>query len=142
MHAAPWLAVRDVQASKRWYKYLLELESDDSDPDHPHRQEFDLLFSESKIVLMFHAWKGEPDIPLDRWFSNPEEPSRGHGIVLSFPVADFDAAKSRVRELKAEKVEDEFVYPDGTRGLMLRDPDGYALVIVYVKEERTLSRNG
>jgi hypothetical protein len=128
MQAVPWIAARHVQASKRWYQQLLRLE-DDGLPYHPHREEFDQLFSAGRVVLAFHAWDAEPELPLDRWLQSPDVAPLGRGVVLSFSVDDFNAAVVRAREMSAELIEDVFAYPNGVRALMLRDPDGYALVL-------------
>ena len=119
----PLIAVRDVRASSRWYADLLGA---DALPDHPHRDVYDRICVSGRMVLQLHAWDAEhhPNL-VDAGAAKP-----GHGVLLWFEVADFDAAVTRARGLKAEIVEEPHVNPAPQhREIWLRDPDGYMVVI-------------
>ncbi|HSZ23199.1 MAG TPA: VOC family protein, partial [Candidatus Sulfotelmatobacter sp.] len=60
----------------------------------------------------------------------------GHGVLLWFEVADFDAAVERARALQAQVIEEPKVNPNaGHREMWLRDPDGYVVVIAGPGQE-------
>src|SRR5580693_1661767 len=121
--AQPLIAVRDVRAAAKWYTKLLGA---DSLPDHEHRDVYDRVYVSGQLVLQLHAWD-EEDHPnlID---ANKAPP--GHGVLLWFVLADFDAAVKRARALKAEVVEEPHDNPaPQNREMWLRDPDGYVVVI-------------
>lgn len=123
VQAQPLIAVRDVRASSRWYAALLGA---DGLPDHEHRDIYDRIEVSGRIVLQLHAWD-EEDHPnlVDAGAARP-----GHGVLLWFEVADFDAAVARARGLRAEIVMEPHVNPAPQhREMWLRDPDGYVVVI-------------
>jgi predicted enzyme related to lactoylglutathione lyase len=121
------IAVRDVEASSRWYQHLLGLRSDHGGPH------YERLLADGMLVLQLHHWETEHD---HGRIGDPNiEP--GNGVVLWFgDVADFDAAVERAEQLHATIVlpphrnppEDEGNGP-GHREIWLRDPDGYTVVI-------------
>ena len=115
--------MRDVRASSRWYA---ELFGADTLPEHEHRDVYDRIQSSGRLFLQLHAWdeEGHPNL-VDANFAPP-----GHGVVLWFEVADFDAAVARARRLRAEIIEEVHVNPAPRhREIWLRDPDGYVVVI-------------
>lgn len=123
IQAQPLIAVRDVRASSAWYAKLLGA---DALPDHPHRDVYDRVHASGRLVLQLHAWDAEdhPNL-VDRGAARP-----GHGVLLWFVLADFDAAVERARSLRAEVVEEPHVNPaPAHREMWLRDPDGYVVVI-------------
>ncbi|HEY8947247.1 MAG TPA: VOC family protein [Rhizomicrobium sp.] len=123
MESQPLIAVRDVRASSKWYGTLLGA---DSLPDHPHRDVYDRITVEGRIVLQLHAWDEEDHPNL----MNRDAAPVAHGVVLWFQVNDFDAAVARARALKAAFVEEPFVNPAPQhREMWLRDPDGFVVVI-------------
>lgn len=52
----PLIAVRDVRASSRWYQTLLGF---DGLPDHAHRDFYDRLLCDGRLILQLHAWDAE-----------------------------------------------------------------------------------
>src|SRR5215813_2604276 len=95
VEAQPLIAVRDVRASSRWYAELLGA---DALPEHAHRDVYDRIQLSDRLVLQLHAWDEEDHPNLVDADAAPV----GHGVVLWFEVADFDAAVARARALRAE----------------------------------------
>jgi catechol 2,3-dioxygenase-like lactoylglutathione lyase family enzyme len=119
----PLIAVRDVRASSRWYRKLLDVESL---PEHEHRDWYDRLLSDGKLILQLHAWDEEDHPNL----VHREEARPGHGVVLWFEVDHFDGVVARARALRVTVVKEPFVNPaPGHREIWLRDPDGYIVVV-------------
>ena len=117
------IAVRDVRASRRWYQQLLGVKGL---PEHEHRNSYDRLLIDGRLILQLHAWDEEDHPNL----VNADAAPVGHGVLLWFEVADFDAAVERARSLKAQVIEEPKVNPNaGHREMWLRDPDGYVVVI-------------
>jgi catechol 2,3-dioxygenase-like lactoylglutathione lyase family enzyme len=119
----PLIAVRDVRASRRWYQQLLGVKGL---PEHEHRDTYDRLMIDGRLILQLHAWDEEDHPNL----VNADTAPVGHGVLLWFEVDDFDAAVERARSLKAQVIEEPKVNPNaGHREMWLRDPDGYVVVI-------------
>ena len=122
MRPQPLIAVRDVEASSRWYQRLLGCGS-----GHGGREYEQLLF-EGELVLQLHAWDVEDDEHPHLGDAHVEP--RGNGVLLWFQIDDFDGAVTRARELRAEILEDAHVNPLANhRECWLRDPDGYVIVL-------------
>jgi catechol 2,3-dioxygenase-like lactoylglutathione lyase family enzyme len=126
MRPQPLIAVNDVEASSRWYQRLLGCQSDHGGPV------YERLVSRGVLVLQLHRFEvvhhhGPIGDPTDRPY--------GNGVLLWFEIDDFDAAMSRVAEMKAEVVLPRHRNPpDGDGGpnhweCWLRDPDGYVVVL-------------
>ena len=123
VHAQPLIAVRDVRASSRWYQQLLGAESL---PEHPHRNVYDRILCDNRLILQLHAWDEEDHPNL----VNADAAPPGHGVLLWFEVEDFDAVVARARGLRAEIVlEPHFNPAPKHREMWLRDPDGYVVVV-------------
>jgi catechol 2,3-dioxygenase-like lactoylglutathione lyase family enzyme len=123
VHSQPLIAVRDVRASRRWYQQLLGISGM---PEHEHRNSYDGMLCDGRLVLQLHAWD-EDDHPN---LVNAGAAPPGHGVLLWFEVDDFDATVECARSLKAKVVEEPHLNPNsGRRELWLRDPDGYVVVI-------------
>jgi uncharacterized glyoxalase superfamily protein PhnB/catechol 2,3-dioxygenase-like lactoylglutathione lyase family enzyme len=120
MSPEPVIAVRDVEASSRWYQRLLGCESGHGGPN------YERLVQGGRLLLQLHAWDHEDHPNLCRADSAP----RGHGVLLWFETGDFEGACERARGLGAEVVLDVHVNPNARhREIWLRDPDGYVVVI-------------
>jgi len=129
MRAQPLIGVKDVRASSAWYQRVLGCPSD-MEAGHAHREEFDRLVGEDgKVILMLHSWGAETDGPMDRMLVEPDRGPHGFGVFLSFATDDFDGAVDRARSLGAEFVSDIYTNPDRTRNVILRDADGYSVVL-------------
>ena len=123
VRSQPLIAVRDVRSSSRWYRQLLD---GDSMPDHEHRDNYDRIFYKGEIVLQLHAWD-EDDHPN---LVNADASRCGHGVLIWFEVADFDAAVARARSLGAQVVQEPLFNPRPQHMEMwLRDADGYVVVL-------------
>ena len=123
VESQPLIAVRDVRASSRWYAELLAA---DALPEHPHRDVYERISSSGRLLLQLHAWDEENHPNL----VDADAARVGHGVLLWFQLADFDAAVARARKLRAEVVEEPHVNPaPQNREMWLRDPDGYVVVI-------------
>ena len=119
----PLIAVRNVRASSRWYAELLGA---DTLPDHPHRDRYDRMYLSGRLILQLHAWDQENHPNL----VNANAAPPGHGVLIWFEVADFDAAVKRARELQSEMIlEPHFNPAPRHREMWIRDPDGYVVVI-------------
>ncbi len=119
----PLIAVRDVRASSRWYGELLAA---DGLPEHPHRDRYDRISCDGRLLLQLHAWDVEDHPNLVDAGAAPV----GHGVVLWFEVDDFDAVVRRARAMGAEIVADPHVNPAPQhREMWLRDADGYVVAV-------------
>ena len=120
MRPQPLIAVRNVEASSRWYQVLLGCESGHGG------DEYERLLKDGEIVLQLHAW-GAHDHPGLR---APEAAPHGYGVLLWFQIDVFEAAVARVRALEAEILREPFVNTRAQqRECWLRDPDGYVVVL-------------
>lgn len=120
MQAQPLIAVQDVPASSRWYQGVLGAESGHGG------EEYERVVVDGRIVLQLHAWGAHDHPGLDAPGSDPA----GHGVLLWFQTAGFDAAMARVREVGAAILDGPKVNPRANhRELWLRDPDGYIVVL-------------
>ncbi|HMJ56584.1 MAG TPA: VOC family protein [Polyangiaceae bacterium] len=119
----PLIAVRNVEASSRWYARLLGAENLGGDT---HGNLYDRVLSRDRLILQLHAWDREDHPNLVDGQAAP----LGHGVLLWFEVDDFDAAVERARALEAEIVQKPHVNPGPQhREIWLRDPDGYVVVV-------------
>lgn len=125
--AQPMIAVRDVEASSRWYQQLLGLQSDHGGP------EYERLLADGVLVLQLHHFEvGHHHGPIG-------DPDRevGNGVLLWFgDISDFDDAVARAQQLAAPVVLPPHRNPPegegngpGHRETWLKDPDGYTVVI-------------
>lgn len=123
VEAQPLIAVRAVRASSRWYAQLLSAESL---PEHSHRDVYDRISNDGRLLLQLHAWDEEEHPNL----VNADAAPAGHGVLLWFQVSDFDAAVERARALGATVIEEPHINPaPQNREMWLRDPDGYVVVL-------------
>jgi catechol 2,3-dioxygenase-like lactoylglutathione lyase family enzyme len=121
------VAVRDVEASSRWYQRLLGLQSDHGGP------QYERLLSAGTLVLQLH------DRDTAHHHGRIGDPGRetGNGVLLWFgEVADFDQVVARAEELDATIVLPPHRNPPEGQGngpahreLWVRDPDGYTVVV-------------
>jgi catechol 2,3-dioxygenase-like lactoylglutathione lyase family enzyme len=116
----PLIAVRDVEASSRFYQHLLGCES-----GHGGR-EYERLTFDGELVLQLHDANtadhhgriGDPALPY------------GNGVLLWFAVDAFEAAVAQARQLNAEIAHEPHINPNARQWqCWLRDPDGYTVVL-------------
>lgn len=121
------IAVRDVEASSRWYQRLLGLRSDHGGT------EYERLLADGELVLQLHHLETEHD------HGPVADPAGavGNGVLLWFgEVSDFDGVVARAGELEATVVLPPHRNPAEGQGngpshreIWLRDPDGYTVVV-------------
>jgi predicted enzyme related to lactoylglutathione lyase len=120
------IAVRDVEASSRWYQHLLGLQSDHGGPH------YERLLSAGVLVLQLHD--RETEHHHGRIGGDGE---LGNGVLLWFgEVAGFDDVVARAGELGATIARPPHRNPPegqgngpGHRELWVEDPDGYTVVV-------------
>jgi predicted enzyme related to lactoylglutathione lyase len=125
--AQTMVAVRDVEASSRWYQRLLGLQSDHGGP------QYERLLSAGTLVLQLH----DRDTAHHHGRIGDPGHETGNGVLLWFgEVADFDQVVARAEELDATIVLPPHRNPPEGQGngpahreLWVRDPDGYTVVV-------------
>jgi catechol 2,3-dioxygenase-like lactoylglutathione lyase family enzyme len=133
LHPQPLIAVTDVKAARAWYGRLLGCHSGmPGSPNHPHRQIYDRLVRDGRLILQLHAWDAEDHPNL----KNRGAGTPGHGVLLWFETDQFDEIVKRARDLGAE-----FLLEPHHNILhmecWIRDPDGYVIVLASPDEEMT-----
>jgi predicted enzyme related to lactoylglutathione lyase len=121
------IAVRDVEASSRWYQQLLGLRSDHGGPN------YERLLADGVLVLQLH----HRDVEHQHGRIGDPDREVGNGVLLWFgEVADFDGVLARAEQLAAPVVRSPMRNPPegqgngpGHRELWIQDPDGYTVVI-------------
>jgi predicted enzyme related to lactoylglutathione lyase len=121
------IAVRDVEASSRWYQELLGLRSDHGGP------EYERLLADGELVLQLHH------IGTEHHHGPIADPRgvAGNGVLLWFgDTSDFDGVVVRAGQLGVAVVRPPHRNPPegqgngpGHREIWLRDPDGYTVVV-------------
>lgn len=120
MHPQPLIAVRDVEASSRWYQQVLGAQSGHGGA------EYERLVSEGRLILQLHHWDAHEHPNLGR----PERGPAGNGVLLWFQTDRFDAALQRIRQAGATILEGPKVNPFANhREIWIQDPDGYVVVL-------------
>jgi hypothetical protein len=82
MRSQPLIAVRDVEASSRWFQKLLACISGHGG------QEYERLIYEDQLILQLHHWDSHEHPHL----GDPDSKPYGNGVLLWFQVDEFDAA--------------------------------------------------
>lgn len=123
----PLIAVRDVEASSRWYQQLLGLRSDHGGP------QYERLVAGKDLVLQLHHF----DVEHHHGRIGESDREVGNGVLLWFgDVSDFDGVVARAEDLRAPVVRPPHRNPPegegngpGHREIWLKDPDGYTVVV-------------
>lgn len=119
------IAVRDVEASSRWYRELLGLTSDHGGP------EYERLLADGVLVLQLH----QRDVAHHHGTIGDPARELGNGVLLWFgEVSDFDGVLSRAEELGATVAKAVRRNPPEGEGpshreVWIDDPDGYTVVV-------------
>ena len=117
MHSEPMIAVKDVRASTKWYRELLECDNDHDGV------EFDRLLDDGRVLLMLHRTEAA-----EHGLARPVPGATGSGVLLWFYVDDLDEVVRRAKKLKAPIIVEPHTNPQaGWREFTVRDPDGYHL---------------
>jgi len=121
MRPQPLIAVRDVEASSRWYQRLIGCRS-----GHGGREYEQLVERGGAMIMQLHAW----DAHEHPHMGDPSVRPLGNGVLLWFQIDDFSAALERAGQLGAEILDGPKVNPNAHhREVWLRDPDGYVVVL-------------
>jgi catechol 2,3-dioxygenase-like lactoylglutathione lyase family enzyme len=127
MKPQPLIAVRDVEASSRWYQTLLGCLGDHGGPEYERLKDRD-----GTLIMQLHHWGVEHH---HGEIGDPTQPP-GNGVLIWFAIEDFEAAVVRSVELDAEIVMSEHRNPpEGEPGgpahheLWIKDLDGYTVVL-------------
>ena len=121
----PILAVRDVRASARWYAHILGSAEPTGSPPSDHDHIYRRIYVGDELVLQLHAWDEEDHPNL----VDADRAPVGHGVLVWFEVADYQAAAARARALGAHVIEETFNPNAEHQELWLRDADGYVVVL-------------
>src|SRR3954471_13406477 len=93
MRPQPLIAVRDVEASSRWYQRLLGCRGAHGGAH------YEQLVAGETLILQLHSFAVEHHHgPIGDIHDTPY----GNGVLLWFEIDDFDEAVSRAAELRAE----------------------------------------
>lgn len=116
----PMLTVHDVEAASSWFQNVLGLTSGHGGP------EYEMLMDGDQLVAQLHDW----DVDEHPHLGNPDDPSRGNGVVVTFFSDDLDDVVSRAAEHDATVLEGPLDNPNShLREIWLSGPDGYVVVV-------------
>jgi catechol 2,3-dioxygenase-like lactoylglutathione lyase family enzyme len=119
--------VRDVPASSRFYRAVLDAESGHGG------DEYEQIVSNGEILLQLHDLDVEDH---HGRLADSDQPF-GNGVILWFEVRDFEAAAERVRATGAPVVRDAHTNPNAhQQEIWVSDPDGYLVVLAGPSEYR------
>jgi catechol 2,3-dioxygenase-like lactoylglutathione lyase family enzyme len=122
MRPQPLIAVRDVEASSRWYQRLFECEGAHGGPN------YERLVKNGALILQLHRWNDGSDDHVN--LEDSDRAPHGYGVLLWYETDAFDKAVKRIRALKAEIVEEPHLNSAANhREVWIRDPDGYLVVL-------------
>lgn len=116
----PIIAVKDIEASSRWYQSVFGCRSMHGGT------EFDVLVSENdEVLICLHKWgaHGHPTM------INPGV-TPGNGLILYFRTENMNTIRQNVERIGTPIEEDIHLNPNsGRMEFSLRDPDGYYLTV-------------
>ncbi len=114
------VVVRDVEAASRWFQDVVGLTSGHGG------DEYEMLLDDGQLVLQLHRWEADEH----PFMGDPDDPSRGNGILLWFATDDVDAVVERARTASADVIDGPLENPNShLREIWLRHPDGYVVVV-------------
>ena len=121
----PIIAVRDVEASSKWYQQVFGFKNAHSG------ENFSVLKSEDdEIILCLHKW-GEHEHPT---MAIPNVTS-GNGLILYFRTENMNGIRQNIEEIGGTVEEEIHLNPNSLKNeFSLRDPDGYYLTITEYHE--------
>lgn len=120
MKTETMIAVRDVEASSRFYQQLLGAKSAHGG------NEYDMIVKGDELLLQLHDW--DPD---EHSGMLTEGIPLGNGVLIMFRCPDFDDVVERARELDLKFLEEPMVNPLAHhRECIVEDPDGYSIGLI------------
>lgn len=116
----PIVAVKDVEASSKWYQQLFGCRSMHGG------KEFDILVAENdEVLLCLHQWGAHEHPTMTDPGITP-----GNGLILYFRVENMNTIRQNVEKTGSTVEEDVHLNPNSQRmEFSLRDLDGYYLTI-------------
>jgi predicted enzyme related to lactoylglutathione lyase len=120
MKLDPIIAVKDVEASAKWYEQIFEFKK-----AHGGKN-FAVLISENdEIILCLHKW-GEHQHPS----LTDQNIIAGNGLLLYFRTDNLEAIRKKIEQECCIVEEEIHLNPNSLKKeFSLRDPDGYYLTI-------------
>lgn len=126
MRPQPMIALTDVEAGSRWFQEVLGLASAHGGP------EYEMLTDGDDLVLQLHQWEAHEHPHL----GDPDDPSRGNGVLLWFATEDFDSLMQRVTGRSVTVLDGPLVNPNARqREVWLRGPEGFTVVVAGPRSE-------
>jgi hypothetical protein len=120
MRPQPLIALADVEAGSRWFQNVLELTSGHGGPD------YEMLMDGEQLVAQLHNWEADEHPHL----GDPDDASRGNGVLLWFATDDFDAVLGRVHRTDTLILDGPLVNRNAKhREVWMRGPEGYVVVV-------------
>ena len=120
MRPQPMIVLADVEAGSRWFQDVLGLTSGHGGPD------YEMLLDGDGVVAQLHCWEADehPEI------GDPNDPSRGNGVLLWFATDDMAAMLGRVGQHRPTVVDGPLINPNSRmQEVWLRGPEGYLVVV-------------
>ncbi|TMI62544.1 MAG: glyoxalase [Bacteroidetes bacterium] len=116
----PIIAVKDVEASSKWYQSMFDCRSMHGG------KEFDVLISEKdEVLICLHKW-GEHGHPT---MANPHI-TPGNGLIIYFRTGNMNFIRHNVEKTGWPIEEDIHLNPNSMKKeFSIKDPDGYYLTI-------------
>ena len=120
MQPQPLIALVDVPAGSAWFQDVLGLHSAHGG------DEYDMLLDGETMVAQLHLWEAHEHPAM----GDPDDPSRGNGILLWFNTDDFDVVMQRVQGHGVTVVDGPLLNRNsGLREVWMRGPEGYCVVV-------------
>lgn len=114
------VVVSDVEAASQWFEEVLGLASGHGGV------EYEMLMDGSELVAQLHQRAADAHPHL----GDPDDPSRGNGVLLWFATDDFDGVLECVERSRTVVLDGPLVNPNsGQREVWLRWPEGYVVVV-------------
>lgn len=125
MRPQTMVVVSDVAKASTWFQNVLGLTSAHGG------DEYEMLMNDGELVLQLHGW----DVHDHPYLGDPNDASRGNGILLWFATDDFDATLSRVESASAKVLDGPLFNPNGRQHeIWMEGPDGYRVVVAGPRE--------
>ena len=116
----PIIAVKDLEASSKWYQKILGFRN-----NHDSNHFVVLVSDDNEITLCLHTW-GAHEHPT---MTNPNI-TRGNGLILYFRTDNMNIIYESALKAGCAIEEDIHLNPNSRRKeFSIRDPDGYFLTV-------------